>query len=148
MRKPSLSVDTFVAALAVLGAAASTGCSKADHASVAPEPAAAVAPGAPAPNAEGTPAPPAPAAPPAQAAQATGAPGAPAADPATPNAADDSAKAPRPSAGAKAATASPVGAADVDGGVKRAADTDGKKKAGMSCGAGMCSADMKKGTGN
>jgi len=116
MRKPSLSVDTFVAALAVLGASASNGCSKADHASVAPEPAAAVAPSAPASKTEGAPA----AAPsPEQAAPATA-----------------------------AAPAAPVAATAVDGGVRRAADTDGKKKAGMSCGAGVCSADMKKGTGN
>jgi hypothetical protein len=32
--------------------------------------------------------------------------------------------------------------------VKRGAETDTKKKAGMACGAGVCSADMKKGTGN
>lgn len=147
MRKPSLSLDTFVAALAVLGVTASTGCSKADRASVAPEPAAAVAPGAP--KTEGAPAAAAP--PPEQAAQATGAP-APAADPAAPADArtrPSTANAPAPNApSSKAATGSAVGATALDGGVKRAADGDDKKKAGMSCGAGTCSADMKKGTGN
>jgi hypothetical protein len=138
MRTPSLSVDTFAAALAVLAAAASSGCSKADHASVAPEPAAAVAPGVPAPSGEQG------AAATAPAAQNAPAPS----DPAVANAAADNAKPTAPNVATKSAAASPVAAAAVDGGVKRAADADGKKKAGMSCGAGMCSADMKKGSGN
>jgi predicted component of type VI protein secretion system len=149
MRKPSLTVDTFVAALAVLGVTASVGCSKADHASVAPEPASAAAPAAP--KSDNAPTPPA-----EQAAPGSAAAAAPAADPAAPQGADEKkptaqpANAPQAQANApsKAASGSAVSARAVDGGVKRAADGDDKKKAGMSCGAGMCSADMKKGSGN
>ncbi|MEA2748934.1 MAG: hypothetical protein QOI41_3077 [Myxococcales bacterium] len=146
MRKPSLSVDTFVAALSVLGAlgatATATGCSKADHASVAPEPASAAATAAP--KTEGAPA--APAEQPVPAAVPAAAPGA---DPAAAGqAADEKKPAAPPASPQKAAVAAPVGATALDGGVKRAADSDDKKKAGMSCGAGMCSADMKKGSGN
>lgn len=148
MRKPSLTVDTFVAALAVLGVTASTGCSKADHASVAPEPASAAASAAP--KSDNAPTPPA-----EQAAPGSGAAAAPAGDPAAaPQAADEKkpsaqpANAPPANAPSKAASGSAVSARAVDGGVNRAADGDDKKKAGMSCGAGMCSADMKKGSGN
>jgi hypothetical protein len=141
MRKPSLTVDTFVAALAVLGVTASTGCSKAEHASVAPEPASAAAPAAP--KSDNAPTPPAAQAAPAPLATAAAA--APAAEPA---AAPQAADAKKPNAPARAAAGSAVSGRAVDGGVNRAADGDDKKKAGMSCGAGMCSADMKKGSGN
>ena len=129
MRKPSLTADTFVTALAVLGVAASAaplGCSKAENASVAPEPAAATAQAAPASGGAGAVAPADPA---ASAAAASGAAAAPAA----------AAPAPAPA---------PVAATAVDGGVKPAGAIGGSKKAQMACGAGTCSADMKKGTGN
>lgn len=148
MRKPSLTMDVFVAALAVLGATASTGCSKAEHASVAPEPASAAAPAAP--KSDDGPTPSA-----QQAAPGAGAAATPAADPAAaPLAADEKkptaqpASPPPANAPSRAASGSAVTAKAVDGGVKRAADGDDKKKAGMSCGAGVCSADMKKGSGN
>jgi hypothetical protein len=88
MRKPSLTLDTFVAALAVLGMSASTSCSKAEKdPGLAPAPAGSTIT-------------------------------------ITPN----------------VATPSPVGATPTDAG----AAPDGK--AGhASCGAGTCSADMKKG---
>ena len=151
MRKPSLSVDTFVTALAVLGAAASAasaGCSKSENAGVAPEPAAAVAGSA---NAQGGAA---PAAPPAQAAPALG--GAAAAAPVDPasnapntaNAADEKAAVQPPGAPQRSGAPSPVAAAAVDGGVKGTGESGGKKNVQMACGAGTCSADMKKGTGN
>ncbi|MDB4937403.1 MAG: hypothetical protein JWP87_4375, partial [Labilithrix sp.] len=57
MRKPSLTVDTFVAALAVLGATAPLACSKVDRgAQAVPEPAAAAS-AAPPKEADPSPAP-------------------------------------------------------------------------------------------
>lgn len=138
MRKPSLSLDTFVTALAVLGATASAGCSKTTPASNAsPEPPAAAAPLA-APQATAT-------APAPQAAEPA----------AAATAADESErKSPAPPAAPAAApkvgAASPVGATAVDGGKPRGVGDGLKKgdKGSMSCGAGGCSPDMKKGNGN
>ena len=115
MRKPSLTFDTLVAALAVLGVSASAGCSKADRASASPEPA--VAPGASATASAAAPSEVTPPAPPA-----------PQAAPSAPPARET-----KPSRAAITGTA-------VDGGAPA------KKSGGsMSCGAGTCSDDMKKG---
>ena len=134
MRKPSLTVDTFVAALAVLGVTASSvGCSR----------------GAPSVSAE-----------PAPQSSAPLAPGAKAGSESSPvKAADEKAPEPpaQPTAAAAAAAApSPepvkppskgiVGATAVDGGKIRA--NDNTKNPSASCGAGSCTPDMRKGSGN
>jgi hypothetical protein len=149
MRKPSLSFDTFVAALAVLGVSASAGCGRADRgAMVAPEPAAAASPAPNAPNTEGAGAtgavPAATPQPPAAAAPALPAPAAVAEKPGQAAVADDEKKAaPAP---ARAANGRPiVGATAVDAGANKPSSP---AKSQMSCGAGGCTADMKKGTGN
>ena len=121
MRKPSLTVDTFVAALAV--ASATSGCSKAERASAAPEPAATAVVSPAADPAPVTPAP--------QAAAAS----APA-----PESAPSTTSPERPAKDAKpsksAVTATPVDAGSA---------SDKRKADPMTCGAGGCTADMKKG---
>ncbi len=136
MRKPSLTFDTLVAALAVLGASASAGCSKADRASASPEPASgtAAAPAATASAAHAAEG--ASAIPPA----AVAAPGAPPAPEPTPQAGDPSTAPPTKQPSKTAVTATPV-----DGGAATKKKADSAKDAPMSCGAGTCSADMKKG---
>jgi hypothetical protein len=95
MRKPTLTIDTFVAALAVLSIGTSAGCSKAEEAKqVSAEPA--------------------PAAPPKPLASA-----------------------PTPAA---SVAAHPIADAGAD-----ARSREDKKPGSASCGAGTCSADMKKG---
>lgn len=130
MRKPSLTFDTFVAALVV--ATATAGCSKAERASAAPD----LAPPAASPAADPTPAaPPAEvAAPPAE----NGAPAAPApaAPPPVASAGDPTRAGKGLTPSKSAVTATPVDAGS--GAAKRKADP-------MSCGAGGCTADMKKG---
>jgi hypothetical protein len=110
MRKPSLTLETFLTALAVVGAGASAGCSKAPapgRVTAEPPAAAPAAPAAPPPNA--------PVAAPPAAAEAV-------------------------------PVATAVGATAVDAG--KPAVKKGDTKGQMSCGAGGCSPDMKKGTGN
>lgn len=122
MRKPALTFDTFVAALAVVSATASAGCSKAEHAAAAPEPA------APAVVSSAVDPPPA-----TPAAQATAAP-APAPESAPSKITETPAKDAKPSR--SAVTAIPVDAGSA---------SDKKKADPMTCGAGGCTADMKKG---
>jgi len=138
MRKPSLTFDTLVAALAVLGASASAGCSKADRASASPEPASGAA-AVPAATASAAPAAEGAAATPPAAVAAPGAPAAPEPSPA-PQAGDPSIAPPSKQPSKTAVTATPV-----DGGAATKKKTDSAKDAPMSCGAGTCSADMKKG---
>lgn len=143
MRKPSLSFDTFVAALAVLGVSGSAGCSRADRgAKVAPEPAATASPPASAESTaqSGAQATPSPAAAPPAPAAAPPAPAPTAGQVTVPDETKPTVAKPKSVAGP-----TPVRATAVDGG---AADKVEKKKANMSCGAGGCTADMKKGTGN
>lgn len=134
MRKPSLTLDTFVAALAVLGASASAGCSKADRASASAEPPAAAAPAASTAANEPARSPEAPAPPAPQAAAATPEV---AASVAVPSAAAPDLK----SKGIVAATPVDAGTARSSPAKRGAPDKD----VPMSCGAGMCTADMKKG---
>ncbi len=143
MRKPSLTLDTFAAALAVLGASSATasiGCSKAERA-----PAATIAPAPEPPSAASAAAPaaasPSPGLPSAAEPAAQAAPPAPIAAPKSDQAAPADPK--RPPAAASKTSGNPVGATAVDGG--RGVADEKKKPAGMTCGAGMCSADMKKG---
>lgn len=128
MRKPSLSFDTFVAALAVLNVgalSASVGCSKAERQGVSAEPAGqdrAAAPSPPPPSL----APASSAVEPAATAAAT----ATATAVATPPAPQKT--------GSVTATAVDAG---IIGTKKASADAGGA----MACGAGVCSDDMKKG---
>ena len=140
MRKPSLTIETFVTALAVLGATTTLGCSKSDRATAAPEAVGAPAPGAPAQAATGAAAP---------------------ADPATttPLAAPEankekttdgpSAGSPPPPAEAKpdAVGAAKKSASPVRGATAPAPKSSGKSPS-ASCGAGTCTPEMKKGNGN
>jgi len=98
MRKPSLTADTFAAALALLAAGAAAGCSKAETSAAKPEP-----PSASAKTSEAKP----------------------------------GANTPTPPAVAATPSVSASGAAAGDAGVK--------PNSKASCGAGTCSADMKKG---
>ncbi len=143
MRKPSLSIETFVAALAVLGAGTALGCSKADRATAAPEavgsPAQPVAPSIGATGAAALPSDPGspPTATPllaeAQANKQVDA-AAPAENkPAKDETVGSAKKSASPVRGATAPPAKPQGSG---------------KSPSASCGAGMCTPEMKKGNGN
>jgi hypothetical protein len=130
MRKPSLTLETFVTALAVLGAGTSIGCSKAERATAAPETPAANAP-APPPPAVGAP---------AEGALPLAAPPAQPAPPAP--------TAPEPESAKKKPedTAAKGGAGSVRGTVAPAPKPGSSAKSpSASCGAGGCTPDMKKG---
>lgn len=143
MRKPSLTIETFVAALAVLGAGTALGCGKADRATAAPEAVGSPAqPVAPSLSATAAAAPPTvPGSPPAATT--------PLAEP--PANKQEKAAAPAESAPAKDGTtgstkktASPVRGATAP----PAKPQSSGKSSSASCGAGMCTPEMKKGNGN
>jgi fused signal recognition particle receptor len=136
MRKPSLSVETFVTALAVLGAGTSLGCSKApERASAAPETVAAPGAAAPPPPAE-TPPVTAPTAAAPLAAPAPEAENAPKKDKDKDK--DEAApSAPSKKPGAVRSTTAPP-----------AKPAGSQKSPSAACGAGTCTPDMKKGSGN
>jgi len=131
MRKPSLTVETFVTALAFLSANTALGCSKAERATAAPE-----AVGAPAAAAPGAPA----TTPLLAAPQEAPAPGlaspSPAPAPESATVAKDEAARKKSSAPVRGAVAPPPKAAG------------SAKSPSAACGAGTCTPDMKKGSGN